>query len=70
MRGEESKRACQEIARHGYYATTVSAAERALRADTPEAYTQALSEITHSSNRSSEYAVVIDRAESALRNDH
>jgi hypothetical protein len=69
MRGEESKRAVQEISKHAYYATTGSACERALKADTPEAYRQALHEITTSPNRGGEYAVNIDRAESALRND-
>lgn len=69
MRGELSKQAVQKISKHAYYATTASACERALRADTPEGYRDALHEITHSSNRSSEYAVVIDRAEEALRND-
>lgn len=69
MKGELSKRACQEILSHAHYASTADACRRALREDTPEAYHHALHEITTSTNRSSEYAVVIDKAEHALRHD-
>jgi hypothetical protein len=40
-----------------------------MREDTPEGYTRALNEIVSSPNRSGEYAVNIDKAESAIRND-
>ena len=69
MRGEQSKQAVREIAEHARYATTASACEHAMREDTPEAYRDALNKIVNGPNRSSEYAVNIDKAESALKND-
>jgi hypothetical protein len=69
MRGEAAKQAVQQIEKHSYYASTGDACRRALRADTPEAYTRALSEIVNSGNRSGEYATNISAAESALRKE-
>jgi hypothetical protein len=69
MRGEESKRAVQEIEKNAHYATTGSACRRALNEDTADGYTRALKEIVNSPNRSGEYGVNIDKAERALRED-
>lgn len=70
MRGEQSKKAIQEIAEHSYYANTSDACREALKQDTPEGYTRALDKIVNGPNRSSEYAVNIDKARKALREDH
>lgn len=70
MRGESTKRAVQEIVKHSYYGSTGDACRRALREDTSEGYSRALSEILNSPNRSGEYAVNIDTAKDALRNDY
>ncbi len=69
MRGELSKQAVQQIVKQARYATTGDSCRRALQEDSSEAYHYALQEIVNSPNRSSEYAVVIDAAEHALRND-
>lgn len=69
MRGEKMKQAVQEIEKHSYYATTSGACRKALLEDSAEGYRQALHEITTNGNRRSEYAVNIDKAEKALRED-
>ena len=69
MRGESVKKAVQEIHDHAYYANTSDACKEAMHRDTPEAYRLALEKIVNSPNRSSEYAVNIDKAEKALRED-
>ena len=69
MRGEATKRAVQQIEKHAYYHTTGRACREALREDTPEGYRAALKEIINSPNRGGEYAVNIDAAEKALRED-
>lgn len=70
MRGERMKEAVQQIRDHSAYAVTHSECNRALQADTPEAYRHALQNIVNGPNRNSEYAVNIDKAERALREDH
>lgn len=69
MRGEQMKQAVKEIHDHSYYANTSDACKQALREDTPEAYHHALESIVNGPNRSLEYAVNIDKAEKALRED-
>lgn len=69
MRGEKMKQAVQDIANHARYANTGDACRDAMSKDTPEAYARALDKIITGPNRSSEYAVNIDKAERALRED-
>lgn len=69
MRGERMKQAVLEIEKHAYYANTADACREAMRQDTSEAYAVALSKIVNGPNRNSEYAVNIDKAERALRED-
>jgi hypothetical protein len=66
MRGEAMKKAVQEISKHAYYAVTSIACEKAMHEDTPEGYAVALSQIA---DNKGEYAVNVDKAKAALRDD-
>ena len=68
MRGERLKQATQEIEKHAHYAHVADACREALREDTPEAYKRAMEHVANHSG-GGEYAVNVDRARSALRED-